>query len=352
VVLDIIAAIRFSSPLLTLIAGLIALVVLYQYSRPRRHGTIAATGLEYLVELKSISKNGSKPGKAAIQVVLISGLALLWAGPEYYSTKPLLEGDTPGKYKKFIVALDISPSMNLPSDVTGYGEEDLKSGEEGVTRFEMARKALVDFLERFRGQQFGLVLFSTEPLLARWPTTDTANDFVEVLESIRRGSNTQLSAFSSLTNIDKGLAMAKLAAAGDDAAIILISDAEDHLENIGVAVSELRQSGIRLYVIGVGISETVIATLSEQFTDDPGFRIFRAASEQEMEEAYGIVGSVEESPALGGAEQFYRVDLGWVFALAVVTLSIALFWLSETRFHTTVAADHRSRGPDFGDRDV
>lgn len=350
--MEIIAAIRFSSPLLTLVAGLLGLVVLYQYSYPRQHGTIATTGLEYLVERKSVGRKSPKLGKAAIQFILVAGLALLWAGPEYHSTEPLFDGNAPRQYRKFIIALDISPSMNLPSDVTGYGEDDLKSGEEGVTRFEMAREALVDFLERFRGQQFGLVLFSTEPLLARWPTTDTANDFSDVLESIRRGSNTQLGAFSSLTNIDKGLALAKLAAAGDAAAIILISDAEDHLENIGAAVSDLRQSGIRLYVIGVGISEQVIETLSGQFDDDPGFRIFRAASEREMEEAYEIVGSVEVSPTLAGMERTYRTDLGWVFALAVVAMSIVLFWLSETRFHTTVAADRASHGPESGDRDV
>lgn len=350
--MDIIAAIRFSSPLLTLIGGLLGLVVLYQYGYPRQHGTIAATGLEYLVEQRRIGKKGPKLGKAVIQLILVAGLALLWAGPEYYSTQPLFEGDAAGRYKKFIIALDISPSMNLPSDVTGYGEEDLKAGEEGVTRFEMAREALAEFLERFRGEQFGLVLFSTEPLLARWPTTDTGNDFAEVLESIRRGSGTQLSAFSSLTNIDKGLELARIAAGQDDAAIILISDAEDHLENIGAAVSNLRQSGIRLYVIGVGISEQVIETLSAQFTDDPGFRIFRAASEQEMEEAYETVGSVEAAPSLGGAERTYRVDLGWVFALAVVALSIAMFWLSETRFHTTVAADHGSYGTESGDGNV
>jgi hypothetical protein len=350
--MEFLSTFRFSSPAMATVVLLPLIVIAYQYYFPRKRGTVAVTDLEYLLQTDCIGAGNPKRTKTVLQFLVLLGLAVIWAGPEYSSSEPLFEEGAPQSIKKYVIALDISPSMNLPYDVTGYGEDDLKAGEEGVTRFELARQALVNFLERFRGHQFGLVVFSTEPLLARWPTTDTENNFAEVLESIRRGSGTQLSAFSSLTNIDKGLSLARKAAGDSEAAIILISDAEDHLENIGAAVSELRQSGLRLYIIGVGISEQVIGSLSEQFSDDPGFQIFRATSEEEMEKAYETLGAAEQSPLIDGTERIHQVDLEWMFALIIALLSAALFWAGESHFHTTFAGDRDETAGSRGGHDL
>lgn len=343
--MDTLSAISFSNAVAFAVVLLLLLpIIVYQYLLPRKRGTVPMTGLEYLVRSNVLGGRNPKTTRAVVYSILSLGLAILWAGPEYRSTWPVFLDSEPEQRKRYVVVLDISPSMNLPYDVLGFGEDDLQAGDEGVTRFELAREALVSFLERFREHEFGLVLFSTEPLLARWPSVDTKNNFVEVLESIRRGSGTQLSAYSSLTNIDKGLIMARKAAGGTDAAIILISDAEDHLENIGTAVTALRQSGLRLYVIGVGISDQVVETLSGQFAGDPGFRIFRAISEEEMAEAYETVGAVELAPVGKTAGHIYRTDLQWLAALAFAVLAAILFWAGETRFHTTFAPENEGTG--------
>ena len=332
------ASIKFATPELILVVIPLALLLLYQSYVPRKRGAVGIAGLEYLDNRNCIAGAWRSMLRAATRGIVVIGLGLLWAGPEYYSTDALFEHGSQTFHKKYIVAFDMSPSMNLPADFKGYGDEDLKAGDGGVTRYEMARDSLFDFLEAFRGERFGLILFSTEPFFARWPTVETENDFAEVFESIRRGSGTQLEAFSSLTNTDKALAMAGDAFGEEDGAIILISDAEDDLENLGTAVRSLRNADIRLYTIGVGISDEIIAALSDEFSQDAGFRIFRVDSKEEMEEAYLLVGEVEASPQFAGEDKTFHSDLLWLFSLILVVFSVIVFWFSETKLQQTISS--------------
>jgi len=327
------ASITFASPALILVVVPLALLLLFQLYVRNMDGAVRIAGLEYLDKRKCIVGKWQRAARVIIRSILVLGLGILWAGPEYYSTEPLFERSSQILSKKYIVAFDMSPSMNLPADFKGYGGQELKAGDGGLTRYEMARDALFDFLDRFRGERFGLILFSTEPFFARWPTVETETRFSEVLESIRRGSGTQLQAFSSLTNTDKALALARDAFGDEDGAIILISDAEDDLENLGAAVREIRNADIRLYTIGVGISDEIIAALSDQFSRDSGFRIFRVDSKEEMEEAYTLVGDVEASPQFADDKKSYYSDLRWLSTLALIALTVIVVWVSETRLH-------------------
>lgn len=331
---------RFEQPELFLLVLPLLVLLTYQLLFRRRTGAVGLTGVEYLQSRTRISGTWRRRLRIASRAVIVIGLGTLWAAPVYYSSEPLFQRGDALYYKNFVIALDTSPSMNLPADFKGYGGEDLKFGEQGLTRYEMARDALMEFLERFRGERFGLVLFSTEPLLARWPTVETTDNFAEVLENIRRGSSTQLEAFSALTNVDKALTMARKALGDEEGAIILISDAEDDLESLGEAVHRIRRAGIRLYTIGVGISDEVVRKLSEEFAGDPGFRIFRVDSEKEMREAYRLVADVEESPQFAGEGQDFTVDVRWIFALGLLGISLIMLWSTEALLPQTVASSN------------
>lgn len=324
-------AISFTTPELFLAVIPVLFAVLTQIFV--RRSAVDFTGLEYIRSRQYLDGRPQHVVRAILRCTVIIGLGILWAGPTCYTTDPLFNGDSGAGYKTFVVAFDMSPSMNLPANSIGNDGEDLAVGAEGVTRYEMARRALVDFLDRFRGERFGLILFSTEPLFARWPTVETENNFSEVLEDIRRGAGTQLESFSSLTNADKALAMARGAFDGVDGAIILVSDAEDDLENLGAEARRIREAGIRLYTIGVGVSTEVVKQLSEEFMDDPGFRIFRVDSKEQMQEAYRLVGEVEESPLLAGEAGLVESDLRGILAIILLLAACALFWIEETALH-------------------
>lgn len=340
-----------SPALLAVVLPLLVLIVLH-LSDGRTPRTIALTGLEYLRQHAAITGRTRRRIAAGLWIVVVLLLGLLWAGPVFHSAAPLpLRGEETG-HKEFLVAFDLSPSMSVPlaqtRQVTRAGPSSRQivvkvEKAAGPTRFEAARETLVSFVDRLPGERIGLILFSTEPFLARWPTTDTSTRFREVLEeNIGRGQRTQLQAFSSLTNLHLALDLARETFAKqpevEGGAVILISDAEDDLENMAQAARQVRAAGIRLYTIGVGISQKITDALSQEFANDPGFRIFRVDSQEEMEEAYRLVTEVEESPLFAGDSGF-RTELRWVLALVLGGIAALIFGVLEAVFHQSPIAD-------------
>jgi hypothetical protein len=328
-----------NSPEYAFIITPLLLILIWQVLFNRKRGNYKFNGLEYLRAHHCLKSSSRKIYRSLLWFFFIAIIAVIWIDPVLYTNTPLITSENETLHKNFIVAFDMSPSMNLPVEHKGYGGEDLTAGQEGVTRYETAREALFDFLQRFDGERFGLILFSTEPFLARWPTTDTQNQFLEVLgDNIRRGSGTQLEAFSSLTNIDKALTLAREVLGGEEGAIIMISDTEDDMENLGGAVRILRENNIRLYTIGVGVSDFIIQSLDQQFADDPGFRIFQVDSEEDMREAYKVVSEVEESPLFSLESNIYEYDLRWVLSLIALLVMTGLLWLDQFYFHHSTNA--------------
>jgi len=92
-------------------------------------------------------------------------------------------------------------------------------------------------------------------------------------------------------------------------------------------------SRFRLYTIGVGISESIVERLDQEFAGDAGFRIFRADSEEEMAEAYRLVAALEDTPQFAVAEKAYVTELRWLLALLLAPLSLVALWLLEIRLH-------------------
>ncbi len=328
-----------NSPEYGLVIIPLLLILLWQLLFNKKRGNYKLNGIEYLRAHHCLKGSSRKIYRSVLWFFFVALVAVIWIDPVLYTSTPLISSENETLHKNFIIAFDMSPSMNLPVEHKGYGGEDLTAGQEGTTRYETAREALFDFLQRFDGERFGLILFSTEPFLARWPTTETNIQFLEVLgDNIRRGSGTQLEAFSSLTNIDKALTLAREVLGGEEGAIIMISDTEDDMENLGGAVRILRQNNIRLYTIGVGVSDFIIQSLDQQFADDPGFRIFQVDSEEDMREAYKVVSEVEESPLFSLESNIYEYDLRWVLSLIGLLLLTGLLWLDQFYFHQSTNA--------------
>jgi hypothetical protein len=338
-----------AAPMFLLVLPLLLLII-RDLSGSRRNATIALTGLEYLHSKQQIAANRKRLYYPVLSFAIVIVLGLLWAGPEIQSSAPVISGDVQTQRKDLMLAIDVSRSMSGPLELldkearlAAYGKE--ASGEQRQSRYEVARETVYKFVDRFPDARIGLILFSTEPFLARWPTIETSQRFIEILEE-NLNEASQLRRFSSLTNTDAALRLAKDVFASrtnvSGGAVIHISDAIDELENMGIAISSLRADGIRLYTIGVGISESIVDKLSQEFSGDPGFRIFRADSEEEMGDAYRLVAELEESLQYSTEENAFVTDLRWIMALALVVFSAIVVWVLESRLHHT-----RVRNPDL-----
>lgn len=332
-----------AAPMFLIVLPLLLLLI-WDLRGGRTHATVVLTGLEYLHGNLLAVAGRRKLYRAGLWAAMVIGLGLLWAGPELESSKPLYFADLQTQQKNLILAIDVSRSMSGPLEMpdeaarrAAYGQATVGQQQQ-QTRYAAARDTVYSFVDRFPNARIGLILFSTESFLARWPTLATKDRFVEVLEE-QLGDSSQLQRFSSLTNTDAALTLAKeifgKLESSRGGAVIHISDAEDELENMGLAIRSLRADGIRLYTIGVGISESVVSKLSQEFVGDPGFKIFRADSEEEMQQAYGLVSELEESPRYSGEEKAFVTDLRAILALTLAILSAAALWILETGLHRT-----------------
>jgi hypothetical protein len=187
-------SINFLSPAMILIIIPLLALIIIGFIRSGSTGAVTYTGLEYLKIKKTATGVNRKYLRTLLLLILIIGLGILWANPVTYSSNPIFGSATQVTTKQFVVVFDISPSMNLVmGEVTEEKKRGLTVNDEGVSKYEVAREALFGFLQQFSGNSFGLILFSTEAFLARWPTVETQNKFLEVLdESLRRGSGSQL----------------------------------------------------------------------------------------------------------------------------------------------------------------
>jgi hypothetical protein len=351
-------AFSFLSAPLFLLAVPLVLLLLRELNHGRKSSFVALTDLEYLRNSGCMTGEYRHVLRVLLWLIVVLILGLIWAGPMLHSAAPVFSTGHQSLQKELIVAIDISRSMGQPIKVPDKEERlanygmNRGSGDQTDTqqsRYESARQTFYNFVDRFEGARIGLILFTTEPFLARWPTTETEDHFMEVLEEkIGQGERSQLQRFSSLTNIDKALKMTREIFSSQKnirgGTVILISDAEDELENMGLAIRALRSKGIRLYTIGVGISEVIVENLSAEFNADPGFRIFHVDSEQEMKEAYDLVSELEESPRYATEELEFVTELRWLLAMLLVFVGAVVIWLTESMFHQSWISerDHRT----------
>lgn len=341
----------FISPSLFLVTLPFLALLIRELNNRSNSTTVAMTGLEYLRSRGCVRSRYWHALRVLLWAVIVIVLGMLWAAPVLRTAAPVFVSAEQLTQKNMIVAIDISRSMGQPLKVPdkdqrfeNYAANQQQSAATGPSRYESARQTFYNFVDRFEGARIGLILFSTEPFLARWPTIETGDRFIEVLEeNIGTRERSQLQRFSSLTNIDEAITLTREVFAKqkniNGGAVVLISDAEDELEKMGLAIRSLRENGIRLYTIGVGISELIAEKLTSEFAGDPGFRIFRVDSDEEMQEVYRLVSELEESPRLAAAEQEYVTNLRWVLAVFLVLLAAVVVWLSETRLHQSLISD-------------
>ena len=338
--MSIISSISFVSPIMILIMVPFIVFIAVGMISTRKIGAVPYTGLEYLKSKKNITGVKRKYIRSTLILILIVGFGILWANPVTYSSNPIFGGAEQVTKKQFIVVFDMSPSMNLTMGVvTEEKKRGLTVNDEGISKYEVAREALFGFLERFSGNSFGLILFSTEPFLARWPTIETQNKFIEVLDdSLRRGSGSQLEAYSGLTNTDEAMLLARdviqksTSVSVKSSAVILIADAWDDVDAVEASIRELLRDDINIYIIGTGVSEDIVEKFTDEFVDNNGFRIFHVDSQAEMAQAYYLISSIEESESFSIDERF-ETNIRWIVAIIMTVFSSFIIWVFEIPLH-------------------
>ena len=158
---------------------------------------------------------------------------ILAMGQPVFGTKKMASSSFKSE---IIFCLDISNSMNV------------KDISPAVTRLEIAKRGLIEFMNQLKGERVGIVVFAGNSFVQLPITTDygSAKTFLQEVET------TMIS--NQGTNINDALNLAKslFSPINCPKRILLITDGENHAEDPTASISALRDQQIGLFVLGIG----------------------------------------------------------------------------------------------------
>ena len=161
-------------------------------------------------------------------------IAIALANPQYGGRKEKVTT----KSSDIFIALDISNSM-MAEDIS-------------PSRLERAKRFSTRLIRSLRGDRIGLILFAGNAYLQMPLTADYAASELFVNSANVNQAGTQGTSFAEAVN----LAIDAFEPDTDhQKALVIISDGEDHEEEVNAAIEEATDNGIVIYTVAVGSQE-------------------------------------------------------------------------------------------------
>jgi len=228
-----------------------------------------------------------------LRVGALAALIVALAGPRYgfHWEKVRREGID------LLIALDTSNSM-LARDIK-------------PSRLERAKLAVLDLLSLLKGDRIGLVVFAGTAFLY-CPLTLDYGAFTEALRAVEVGIIPR--GGTSLARAIEKAAEGFAGRQGRRAALVLITDGEDHEGDAQQAAARAAEMGIRIFVVGMGTEEGELIALpgkggQERFLKDREgkvvkTRLDRATLEKVAEAGGGVY--LQASEGAVGLDEVFR----------------------------------------------
>lgn len=189
--------------------------------------------------------------KLAASFSAMACLALALARPQI-----MVEKRMPELRKMDVVfLLDVSPSMRA---------QDIKP-----SRLLRAMRVISEFIEKkLPEDRFGLVSFSESSVILSYLTSDPNNiifylDYLREARELVLGTNIGGALKSALTVIARHMEL-EPEGGRNKKVFILISDGEDHGEELESALRAVAKAGIRTYAIGIGSRQGALIPIAEE----------------------------------------------------------------------------------------
>lgn len=225
--------------------------------------------------------------------------------------------------RDLMLAVDISGSM---------GQEDMFVGGQQVTRLDLVKKVVNEFIGRRLGDRVGLMLFGTEAYIQA-PLTFDRQTVRILLDEAQIGFAGEKTSIGDVI----GLAVKRLQERpAENRVMILLTDGANTAGRVEPqAAAELAaRTGVKIYTIGVGADEMMVrdflftrrvnpsADLDEgtlrKIAELTGGKYFRARNAKELEEIYHLIDALE--PIQQESEIFRPVKSLFYLPLAAALL--------------------------------
>ena len=240
----------------------VALFIFAQLRRRRRLERFASSSL--LAQLTPSASPARLRTKFVLYTLAVTFLILAAARPQVGSK--LREEHQKGI--EMMLVVDVSNSMLA---------EDFEPN-----RLERTKYAINKLFEGLQQERVGMVIFAGEPKVQLPITSD-----YRMAQAFTKRISTSLIAEQG-TDIGKALELATLSfssQSGKSRAIVLITDGENHEQDVTSIVQRAKQEGIRIYAIGIGTPEGAPIEIDGEFIkDENGEMVVSKLGEQMLQQ--------------------------------------------------------------------
>ena len=326
---------RFGAQQLLLVYLVLPVVVVFFWyaARHKRRAVERFGDMELMRRLSDSVNRRAQTIKKIVTLAVLAALITALARPQFGTRVETVTREG----QDIVVAIDVSASM-LAEDIV-------------PNRLEKAKHEVASLIGRLRGDRIGLVVFAGEAFVQS-PLTVDYGAAMMFLNAI--GPD-----IIPVPGTDLGLALDVSLDAFDETerqhrALVIITDGEDHEEEIGPRIERAVEAGVRVYTVGMGSpdgvpipefdaagvrrgfkrdenGEVVTTRLDEQtlqrIAQQTGGRYFRATTaESELNELTDEVDALGarqlEALELTQFEEQYQIFLAIAMALLVIELVI------------------------------
>lgn len=220
--------------------------------------------------------------------------------------------------KDIVISIDASGSMNS----SGFDFEDELSEGKRLSRFEITKIIVSEFIQKRLNDNIGIVLYGDFAFIAS-PITYEKEIVTKMLEYLTQGMAGQNTAIGeaiaqSVRAFKHSHAKTKI--------IILLSDGEHNSGTISPrdALSLAVENGIKIYTIAIGNKGEADEALLETIAKKSDGEFFRATSAKELKKVYSEIDKLESSKIKSREyvlkEYFYQIFLLFATGLLLFLL--------------------------------
>lgn len=321
------------------------LPLLVYYFLPPHRETSVALAVPFLDRLKGISGESHRRDRRF--GVSFWTLLLVWLLCLVAMSRPVLLGEAvelPGKARDLYLAVDISGSME---------ERDMVVNNRAVSRIQLVKHVLSEFIQRREGDRIGLILFADNAYIQA-PLTFDLQTVAQLMQEAQLGFAGQKTAIGEAL----GLGIKQLVdRPASSRTIILLTDGANNAGNISPdeAANVAKENLIRIHTVAIagnpamrgglfgasilpGRSANIDERALHSIAEKTGGQYFRADNSAELEKIYRELDKLEpvdqEAQLLRPRKQLFYWPLG--AALLLVTVLGAFRLVPEF-----LAAQHR-----------
>ncbi len=222
---------------------------------------------------------------------LVAGARPVWYG----ASAPVQQ-----EARQILLSVDVSGSMQ---------EHDFVVGNQRVSRLDMVKAVVNDFLKNRTNDYIGMVLFGTEAYVYV-PLTPDVNTVRQLFSEVDVGIAGDMTAIGdalalSVQQVSQIPATSRI--------VILLSDGVSNAGTVTIdkAIAVAKELGVTVYTIGIGSEQEIrgpfglkLGTSGEldeatlqRIADETGGRYFKATSTRDLVAVYALIDRLEATPA-------------------------------------------------------